>query len=147
MKTCKDETTRESTPNAIELFRKRLVFAKRLLDAFPGPLQSPLLLREVADAGDGDVEAIRLSGVVVVGLKGDSPFCDLKDDSLSRRHFRILAHRNGRCYAEDLGSTNGLWINGRKVSHRLLVHGDLIHAGNQDWVFHDGKGAEPDEGD
>lgn len=142
MKTTNDQTTVCWTPADIERFHARLLESKRLLDAFPGPLPGPSLVRRVSDASGGDVEAIPLSAVVVVGRHEKPPFGFPGDSSLSGRHFRILVGRNGRCYAEDLHSTNGLWINGRRVAHRLLVHGDAIHAGSQDWVFHDGQTAE-----
>lgn len=142
MKTTNHRTTARWTPADIELFHTRLLESKRLLNAFPGPLPGPCLLRRVPDAGAGDVEAIPLSGVVVVGRQAQAPFGFPDDDRLSGRHFRILVGRNGRCYAEDLGSTNGLWINGRRVAYRLLVHGDAIHAGSQDWIFHDGQTAK-----
>jgi hypothetical protein len=144
MKATKDRTTARWTPAQTEQFLARLLDSKRLLDAFPGPLPAPCLLRRVPDKGGGEVEAVLLSGTVVVGRKGDSPLCFPEDESLSRRHFRVLVGRNGRCYADDLHSRNGLWINGRRVQYRLLVHGDYIHAGGQDFVFHDGQAADAD---
>lgn len=136
----KARTTLRWTVAQTEAFHARLRDSKRLLDAFPGPLPGPCLLREVPDAGGGDVEAIPLSGCLVVGRKGDPPLAFPEDHDLSRRHFRVLTSREGRCYADDLRSTNGLWINGRRVKYRFLVHGDFIHAGNHDFVFHDGQG-------
>jgi hypothetical protein len=143
MKTTQDQTTQPWTQEQIDVFHARLRDSKRLLDAFPGPLPAPCLLRRVPDAGGGNVEAIPLAGTVVVGREGDPPFCFADETHrLGRKHFRILVGANGHCYAEDLNSENGLWINGRRVAHRLLVHGDFIYAGSQEFVFHDGQGAD-----
>lgn len=139
------ETTLRWSAAQTEAFLARLRASKRLLDAFPGPLPGPCLLRAVPTAGGSDVEAVPLFGCLVVGRKGDPPLAFPEDRDLSRRHFRVLTSRDGRCYAEDLHSTNGLWINGRRVKYRFLVHGDLIHAGNQDWVFHDGQPLESEK--
>lgn len=145
MKPHQDRSTLRWTAAQTELFVKRLLDSKRLLDAFPGPLPAPSLLREVPDIGGGDVEAIPLTGGVVVGRAGDVPLRFPEDSSLSARHFQVLVGHNGRCYADDLHSTNGLWVNGRRVEYRLLRHGDQIHAGAQDWVFHDGRSPDDEE--
>jgi hypothetical protein len=138
----REGTTVRWSPEQVEAFHARLRDSKRLLDAFPGPLPGPCLLREVPDAGGGDVEAVPLSGCLVVGRQGDAPVAFAADRAMSGRHFRILAGRDGRCYADDLRSRNGLWVNGRRVEYRFLVHGDFIHAGSQDFVFHDGQGPD-----
>ncbi len=142
LKKLKERTTIRWTQAQTEVFHARLRDSKRLLDAFPGPLPGPALLREVPQAGGGDAEAVPLAGCVVVGRKGDTPLAFAADRAMSGRHFRILASRDGRCYAQDLRSANGLWVNGRRVAYRFLVHGDFIHAGNHDFVFHDGQGPE-----
>lgn len=140
MKTETDKTTLPWTADELETLQTHLIASKRLLDAFPASLPEPCLLRRAPDRGADAVEAIPLSGEIVVGRKkGDSPLVFPEDGLLSARHFRILVGPEGRCYAEDLRSTNGLWINGRRLCQpRLLVHGDQIHAGNQDFVFHAG---------
>lgn len=139
------ETTAAWTRAEIDALQARLIESKRWLDAFPGPLAAPCLLRRVWDTGGGDLEALPLAEKVVVGRKGDPPFAFPDDVVLSERHFRIEVGSGGRCYAEDLGSRNGLCINDRRVPHRWLVHGDKIHAGNQNFVLHDGRGLEEDE--
>lgn len=147
MKANQNPRTLRWTPAQAEMFVRRLLDSRRLLDAFPGPLPAPSLLRKVADTGGGDVEAIPLTAGVVAGRAGDAPFRFPEDPSLSKRHFQVLVGRNGHCYADDLHSTNGLWVNGRRVEYRLLRHGDLIHAGAQDWVFHDGRAGDAGKAD
>ena len=54
----------------------------------------------------------------------------LNDPSLSRRHACIHAGSDGQVLIEDLGSTNGTRVNGRRISSRVsLQHGDMVHVG------------------
>lgn len=62
--------------------------------------------------------------------------CDLQlfDEGLSRRHF--LIEQSAESYRiEDLGSSNGTYINGHKISTARLTHGDLITAGSTQLQF------------
>jgi pSer/pThr/pTyr-binding forkhead associated (FHA) protein len=63
-------------------------------------------------------------GLVMVGRH---PECDIRLDSLrvSRRHCIITADGDA-LIVRDLGSTNGTWINGRRVAWGLLRPGDEI---------------------
>ena len=47
---------------------------------------------------------------------------------MSRRHARILAVHN-RYYVQDLGSTNGTFVNRNRVTNAPLTHGDLVAFG------------------
>lgn len=53
----------------------------------------------------------------------------IDDAEVSRRHTRILREAEGY-YVEDLGSTNGTFVNGQRVTSPLLLyHGDTIEMG------------------
>lgn len=54
----------------------------------------------------------------------------LADPEVSRRHIRIIRRADG--YAvEDIGSTNGTFVNGQRISHlTLLQDGDTIDLGD-----------------
>ena len=54
----------------------------------------------------------------------------LADPEVSRRHVRVLRRADG--YAvEDIGSTNGTFVNGQRISHlTLLQDGDTIDLGD-----------------
>ena len=56
--------------------------------------------------------------------------CDLqiKDEEASREHSEIFL-RAGRYHVRDLGSSNGTFVNGEKVTEELLRPGDLIRIG------------------
>src|SRR5262249_35899863 len=64
-------------------------------------------------------------------LFGRSPECDIQIDSrkISRRHC-CIAQVNDYLVVRDLGSTNGIRINGVRVSEGRLRSGDEITIGN-----------------
>ncbi|MFL7868342.1 MAG: FHA domain-containing protein [Anaerolineales bacterium] len=64
-------------------------------------------------------------------LLGRDSHCDipLLDDTVSVRHAR-LAYHHGQWWLEDLGSTNGTWLNKEKVSTpTVIIGGDQIDCG------------------
>jgi len=63
----------------------------------------------------------------VVGRDAGADFV-LEDGSVSRKHFRVVQD-GGAYFVEDLGSTNGTVVNGRKSKRARLSDGDLIHVG------------------
>ena len=67
---------------------------------------------------------------------GRLPECDvtLDDPSVSRRHARIQRKGDG-WVVEDLGSTNGLKVNGSKVMQSDLVDGDQLALGSVQLLF------------
>ena len=64
---------------------------------------------------------------------GRDPRCAVRidDESVSRRHARILVPATGRAIFEDLGSTNGTFVDGRRVKgERVLQDGDMLTVGS-----------------
>jgi two-component system, cell cycle response regulator len=53
----------------------------------------------------------------------------IDDVGISRRHARIARSEAGRYILEDLGSANGVFVNGRKVRRAELANGDRIQVG------------------
>ena len=51
------------------------------------------------------------------------------DEGVSREHARISRGPDGAVILEDLGSTNGTFINGERVQSRMLKDGDKIELG------------------
>jgi two-component system cell cycle response regulator len=78
------------------------------------------------------LNAGRLAGVdhqgLVVGRAGDVDLV-LDDPAVSHRHVRIAIDANDAFYIEDLDSTNGTFVAGRRVMRTVLVPGDTIQLG------------------
>ena len=77
---------------------------------------------------EGQSWEVTLSGPSYVGRQKD---CDvvLPDSKVSRRHARLLPV--GRSYVvEDLGSSNGVYVNGQRIERRILRHSDLVEIGD-----------------
>lgn len=72
---------------------------------------------------------------------GLDPGCDvnLPDMLVSRHHAAIKVKEDGECWIEDLGSRNGTYVNGEKLSgkERLLKDGDKITIAYFDFRFLD----------
>jgi hypothetical protein len=58
----------------------------------------------------------------------------LADPAVSRKHAGIRKI-NGEYELADLGSTNGVYVNGHKVPKKTLQPGDIIRVGNTEAVF------------
>jgi hypothetical protein len=61
---------------------------------------------------------------------GRSSGCQLvlADDTVSRRHAELFLEE-GRWLLRDLGSSNGTWLNGRRVVEAEVRPGDVLHLG------------------
>lgn len=53
----------------------------------------------------------------------------LDDAGISRQHARMLRGADGSFVIEDLGSTNGVYVNGEKTQRRELAPGDQVQVG------------------
>lgn len=62
---------------------------------------------------------------------GRAPRADFIVDAplVSRLHCRLNLDEKARLAVEDLGSTNGTWVNGHKVKHAPLAAGDKLKVG------------------
>ena len=73
--------------------------------------------------------AIR-DGATSIGRSSASDIVLKSDDYASGRHAQLTRH-GGLLYVEDLGSTNGTFVNGRKtVGATPLRHGDSVRVGS-----------------
>ena len=71
-------------------------------------------------------------------IVGRLPECDISIDSpaISRRHARLLVTPAGTACLEDLGSTNGTFVGGRRISGRtLLARGARVQFANVTYLF------------
>lgn len=60
----------------------------------------------------------------VIGRGSKSADLPIKDGNISRRHAAVV-FQNGAFFMKDLGSTNGIEFDGRRVDTRRIEDGDL----------------------
>jgi pSer/pThr/pTyr-binding forkhead associated (FHA) protein len=70
-----------------------------------------LMISQGSQAG---LSAALGGGVIMIGRGADCQLI-LDDDYVSTRHARVVATPNG-IYVEDLGSTNGTYVNGQRIT-------------------------------
>ena len=70
------------------------------------------------------------NGATSIGRSSESDIVLKSDDYASGHHARLTRH-GGLLYVEDMGSTNGTYVNGRKaVGATPLRHGDTVRIGS-----------------
>ena len=76
---------------------------------------------------DGKNSTHRLSAMAYIG-RSDENQIRIQGEGVSRRHALIVAERNG-FRIEDLGSQNGVLVNGKPMQRGMLSPGDVITLG------------------
>jgi len=76
-------------------------------------------------------------GPLVVGRSEAADVAVPEDTYLSHRHFALVPTTNG-VLLRDLGSTNGTWVNDRRVSEHQLSSRDRIRAGHSFFALEQG---------
>ena len=79
----------------------------------------------------GQTFAVSPMGASIGRQQGDIV---LQDSTISRMHARILM-TNGQFYIEDLGSTNGTFVNERRITSSVLSNNDTVRLGNVSLTF------------
>jgi FHA domain len=79
----------------------------------------------------GEVHLLDSSGLTI-GRGGQNDIALDSDNFASARHARVEPRRDG-VWVEDIGSTNGTFVNGARLSKpRRLAPGDVIRVGSTD---------------
>jgi pSer/pThr/pTyr-binding forkhead associated (FHA) protein len=66
-------------------------------------------------------------GAVSIGRAADNDI-HIKDSTVSSQHAKIVTYFDAS-YVEDLGSTNGTFVNGKRIQKHILNPGDVIAVG------------------
>ncbi len=85
------------------------------------------VLKFISGKYQGGEFPIEMGQAIEIGRSSDLDMV-LVEDMVSRRHARISAE-NGTLQIEDFGSTNGTFVNGKKVEESTLEEGDRILIG------------------
>jgi len=69
---------------------------------------------------------------ITIGRKPNNDI-QLDDATVSGQHAAVLMLQHG--YIEDLNSTNGTYLNGKRVSKRMLSTGDVVKIGQHEFKY------------
>lgn len=65
---------------------------------------------------------------IIVGRKGNQPF-DITDKNVSSKHLRVTTLDDGRIQIEDLGSTNGTFVDGQRIIKKIVSPETIVTLG------------------
>src|SRR5580704_18417515 len=80
------------------------------------------------------IEALEGS-TVRVGRTAKSDYALREDSYLSSQHFAIECYGK-QCRIRDLGSSNGTFVNGDRITDRIVHEGDSVGAGGSTFIVH-----------
>jgi NADPH-dependent 2,4-dienoyl-CoA reductase/sulfur reductase-like enzyme/ferredoxin len=81
-------------------------------------------VRSTASAG----QTLAITDELVLGREMLKEY-EITDAKASRRHARLIVTPDGRVWIEDLGSTNGTFLNGQRISRAEVKLGDQVRLG------------------
>ena len=89
--------------------------------------RNPENFLEIVEGPDIGQSLVLKDSEVCLGRHGQCELV-LHDPEVSRRHLKITPGENG-WWLDDLGSTNGSFVNGQRITHQTAVPGDRIQIG------------------
>jgi pSer/pThr/pTyr-binding forkhead associated (FHA) protein len=78
---------------------------------------------------------VRGGNIVRIGRTGKSDYPIAEDGYLSGLHFAVECDGT-QCRIRDLGSSNGTFVNGSRVTEQVVQEGDSVVAGGSTFVIH-----------
>ena len=82
--------------------------------------------------------SILVDDELLIGRHADGAGKLADDEEISRSHARLSLDRSGFCAIEDLGSTNGTYVNGLRIKGpQTLAVGDTVEVGGTTLVVRD----------
>jgi hypothetical protein len=104
-----------------------------------GPEATETAVRRASAYIEVNGERLPLAPPGIVIGRGNDADLRVNDPGVSRRHaeLRVTPHEQGdRVTVHDLGSTNGVVVNGRRVDDAALTDGAVLRLGNTMVTFH-----------
>lgn len=124
----------EETLQQEDAARQRSAEGKPALQTPAGPQDVPIAARVIAPDGTREIRVVFKPGGrrLSVGRATDNDL-HLNHSSVSKVHAALVMNREGTLLVADTGSTNGTYINGRRIAYgeaRPLEDGDVIGFGD-----------------
>lgn len=95
--------------------------------------EAELQVRTLVRIDDESVVHLLNKPVMVIGRANDAEIC-IRSTTISRRHACLRVGRDV-VILEDLGSTNGCYVNGKRIKRQLLKDGDRLEVGEMKFRF------------
>ncbi len=111
--------------------------------AFARPMVTPAYARLLPLPGSIG-ELTELSQPTVLIGRGKDCAIVLQDVSVSRIHAKITQDEGGRVFVEDLRSSNGTYVNDRRIDYHEVQQGDRVRFGTVAFAFQFEGMPEPD---
>lgn len=133
---------RSSGPQGTRLFSADELH-RYAADSMPQIEEGPSVAQPVLEGRSAGLEKRRFalhSGKQTVGRRADNDIV-VDDPSVSASHAWII-HQQGHTMIMNTLSTNGTYVNGRRVHEAILRHGDRVRLGQAELVYltRDGRG-------
>lgn len=90
-------------------------------------------LRFISGKYQGGEFPLRMNREIIIGRSSDLDMV-LVEDMVSRRHAKITT-TEGDIFIQDMGSTNGTFVNGAKITKQFLRDGDEVRIGEARMKF------------
>ena len=94
-----------------------------------------LILEATAGPIAGRRIEVRAGTIMRLGRTPKSDYAIGEDSYLSSQHFSLECDGN-QCRVRDLGSSNGTFVNGERITERVLQQGDSVVAGGCTFAVH-----------
>ncbi len=117
---------------SLDAVKNRIQYIDNLLESFGQPPSEGDFLLIVMNGKPRSWFTLP-PGVLNIGREESSDIV-LEDPSASRRHCQIRKDRNN-WLVEDKKSKNGIFVNGKKTTERLLCEGDIIRIGTVELIY------------
>lgn len=79
----------------------------------------------------------------IIGRDRDNCDVVVEEESVSRQHASVTREETGFYTLHDLGSRNGVYVQGRKADRRTLLNGDVFVIGDTTFTFEEIGGGRP----
>jgi EAL domain-containing protein (putative c-di-GMP-specific phosphodiesterase class I) len=90
-------------------------------------------LEHYPEAGEGAHRLLLEHFPYCIGRGSSAHYC-INSRHVSKEHAQ-LTYADGEIRIRDLGSTNGTFVNGRRVEEAVLAHGDIVHVAHKEFRF------------
>ena len=117
---------------SLDAVKNRIQYIENLMESFGPPPSEGEFLLVVTNSKPSSWFPLA-SNVFNIGRDKSSDIV-LEDAKASRRHCQIRKDR-GNWMIEDRNSQNGIFVNGKKTTERLMCEGDIIRIGTIELIY------------